>query len=58
MDPMGMHLIEACGKLLLLDKLLQRLHERGHRVLIFSQVRYVPGRERQLTDAPPPPPSA
>ena len=26
------------GKVVLLDKLLVRLHERGHRVLIFSQM--------------------
>lgn len=31
-------LIRGSGKLLLLDKLLCRLHETGHRVLIFSQM--------------------
>ena len=32
-------LIEQSGKLLFLDKLLVRLHEEGHRTLIFSQSR-------------------
>uniref|UniRef100_A0A8C5HU47 DNA helicase n=1 Tax=Gouania willdenowi TaxID=441366 RepID=A0A8C5HU47_GOUWI len=32
------HLIRSSGKLVLLDKLLLRLKERGHRVLIFSQM--------------------
>ncbi|XP_066448927.1 chromodomain-helicase-DNA-binding protein 2 isoform X3 [Eleutherodactylus coqui] len=31
-------LIRSSGKLILLDKLLTRLHERGNRVLIFSQM--------------------
>ena len=31
-------LIENSGKMLLLDKLLKRLHKEGHRVLLFSQV--------------------
>ena len=31
-------LIEVSGKVVLLDKLLPRLHERGHKVLIFSQM--------------------
>ncbi|XP_038068457.1 chromodomain-helicase-DNA-binding protein 1-like isoform X2 [Patiria miniata] len=30
--------VKMSGKLVLLDKLLFRLHERGHRVLIFSQM--------------------
>jgi SNF2 family DNA or RNA helicase len=30
-------LVEASGKLFLLDRLLQKLKEQGHRVLIFSQ---------------------
>ncbi|RHY28112.1 hypothetical protein DYB32_006249 [Aphanomyces invadans] len=30
-------LVTSCGKLVLLDKLLPRLREGGHRVLIFSQ---------------------
>ncbi|XP_064032288.1 chromodomain-helicase-DNA-binding protein 1 isoform X2 [Pogoniulus pusillus] len=33
------HLIRSSGKLILLDKLLIRLRERGNRVLIFSQMR-------------------
>jgi SWI/SNF-related matrix-associated actin-dependent regulator of chromatin subfamily A member 5 len=37
-DPLGVHVIDACGKLKLLDKLLSRLKQRGHRVLIFSQM--------------------
>ncbi|GJQ12734.1 hypothetical protein GpartN1_g4525.t1 [Galdieria partita] len=36
-DPLQ-SLIKASGKLILLDKLLLRLKERGHRVLIFSQM--------------------
>lgn len=32
------HLVDNCGKLLLLDKLLVRLKEQGSRVLIFSQM--------------------
>lgn len=39
LDPMGDHVITNCGKMVLLDKLMQRLHERGSRVLVFSQVR-------------------
>lgn len=31
------HLVENCGKMKLLDKLLHRLKEKGSRVLIFSQ---------------------
>ncbi|KAG9489112.1 hypothetical protein GDO78_005222 [Eleutherodactylus coqui] len=31
-------LIRSSGKLILLDKLMTRLHERGNRVLIFSQM--------------------
>ncbi|KAK2493956.1 hypothetical protein MC885_013317 [Smutsia gigantea] len=34
----GDHLIEASGKLHLLDKLLACLYSRGHRVLLFSQM--------------------
>ena len=33
-------LIKHSGKMALLDKLLRKLHEGGHRVLIFSQVRW------------------
>ena len=32
-------LVQASGKLEVLDKMLARLKETGHRVLIFSQVR-------------------
>ena len=31
-------LIESCGKLVLLDKLLPKLQSQGHKVLIFSQM--------------------
>ena len=31
------HLVKHSGKLVLLDKLLPRLKEQGHRVLLFSQ---------------------
>ncbi|KAF8796833.1 Chromodomain-helicase-DNA-binding protein 4 like protein [Argiope bruennichi] len=34
----GSSLIKACGKLLLLQKMLRKLNEEGHRVLIFSQM--------------------
>ena len=34
----GEHLIENSGKLILLDKLLNRLKEKGSRVLVFSQM--------------------
>ncbi|KAK6486794.1 chromodomain-helicase-DNA-binding protein 1-like [Huso huso] len=34
----GDHLIEASGKLHLLDTMLSFLHDRGHRVLLFSQM--------------------
>ena len=37
-DPLGSHLFENCGKMVLLDKLLKKMKERGHRVLIFSQM--------------------
>ncbi|CAL8068628.1 unnamed protein product [Calicophoron daubneyi] len=33
-----LHLVENCGKMVLLDKLLSRLKEQGSRVLIFSQM--------------------
>ncbi|XP_077989573.1 chromodomain-helicase-DNA-binding protein 1-like isoform X2 [Glandiceps talaboti] len=32
------HLISCSGKVYLLDKLLRRLYDKGHRVLIFSQM--------------------
>jgi len=38
LDPLGEHLIENCGKLNMVDKLLKRLKERGSRVLIFTQM--------------------
>lgn len=31
-------LIDSCGKMVLLDKLLPRLYKEGHKVLIFSQM--------------------
>jgi hypothetical protein len=31
-------LVEQCGKMQLLDKLLKKLRAGGHKVLIFSQV--------------------
>ncbi|XP_041464759.1 chromodomain-helicase-DNA-binding protein 2-like isoform X3 [Lytechinus variegatus] len=37
-DPDLKYIIRGSGKLVLLDKLLTRLQERGHRVLIFSQM--------------------
>ena len=38
LDPLGEHVVQNCGKLVLLDKLLVKLKARGHRVLIFSQM--------------------
>lgn len=38
LPPLGEHLVENCGKMVLLDKLLLRLKERGHRVLVFTQM--------------------
>ena len=38
LPPLGEHLVENCGKMVLLDKLLKRLHERGSRVLLFTQM--------------------
>jgi len=32
------HLINASGKLIIMDKMLEKLKEQGHRVLIFSQM--------------------
>ncbi|WOL06240.1 hypothetical protein Cni_G14972 [Canna indica] len=34
----GLHLIQASGKLIILDLLLQKLHAAGHRVLLFAQM--------------------
>jgi SNF2 family DNA or RNA helicase len=31
-------MIEASGKLMLLDKMLEKLRAKGHRALIFSQM--------------------
>ena len=40
--PEGEHLIEASGKLIILDRLLKKLYEEGnHKVLIFSQMTMV-----------------
>lgn len=38
LPPLGEHLVSNCGKMVLLDKLLKRLKERGHRVLLFTQM--------------------
>jgi SWI/SNF-related matrix-associated actin-dependent regulator of chromatin subfamily A member 5 len=38
MDPLGEHLVENCGKLFMVDKLLKKLKERGSRILIFTQM--------------------
>lgn len=38
LDPLGEHLVENCGKLSMVDKLLARLKARDHRVLIFTQM--------------------
>ncbi len=38
LPPLGEHLVENCGKMVLLDKLLIRLHRTGHRVLLFTQM--------------------
>uniref|UniRef100_A0A8C2W9L5 Chromodomain helicase DNA binding protein 1-like n=1 Tax=Cyclopterus lumpus TaxID=8103 RepID=A0A8C2W9L5_CYCLU len=35
---MGEHLVEASGKLCLLDSMLAYLHKGGHRILLFSQM--------------------
>ncbi|CAN0921812.1 Probable helicase CHR10 [Linum grandiflorum] len=34
----GEHLIQACGKLMILDHILRMLHASGHRVLLFAQM--------------------
>ncbi|CAK9146218.1 unnamed protein product [Ilex paraguariensis] len=34
----GEHLVQDCGKLIILDKLLKKLHDSGHRVLLFAQM--------------------
>mmetsp|Transcript_32033 Transcript_32033/g.77833 ORF Transcript_32033/g.77833 Transcript_32033/m.77833 type:complete len:1506 (-) Transcript_32033:63-4580(-) len=38
LDPLGEHLVENCGKLFMVDKLLKKLKERDSRVLIFTQM--------------------
>jgi SWI/SNF-related matrix-associated actin-dependent regulator of chromatin subfamily A member 5 len=38
LDPLGSHLVDNCGKMVLLEKLLAKMKIRGHRVLIFSQM--------------------
>eukprot|EP00986_Skeletonema_menzelii_P002857 scaffold833_cov145-Skeletonema_menzelii.AAC.17 len=38
LDPLGDHLIDNCGKLSMVDKLLKKLKENGSRVLIFTQM--------------------
>lgn len=38
LDPLGDHVIDNCGKMVLLDKLLKKLKQRGSRVLIFTQM--------------------
>ena len=38
LDPLGEHLVENCGKLNMVDKLLKKLKLRGSRVLIFTQM--------------------
>lgn len=38
LPPLGEHLVKNCGKMVLLDKLLTRLNELGHRVLLFTQM--------------------
>ena len=38
LDPLGDHLWLNCGKMVLLDKLLDRMHSKGHRVLLFTQM--------------------
>ena len=35
---LGEHLVEASGKLVLIDRLLTYLKARGHKVLLFSQM--------------------
>ncbi|KAF0693962.1 Aste57867_15116 [Aphanomyces stellatus] len=38
LPPLGEHVVDNCGKMILMDKLLKRLKQRGSRVLIFSQM--------------------
>ena len=39
--PPAEEMIEQCGKMALLDRLLKALRKKGHKVLIFSQVGHV-----------------
>lgn len=47
----GSSLVKSSGKLMLLQKMLKKLRDEGHRVLIFSQV----SRPRMAACPPPPP---
>ena len=38
LDPLGDHIVDNCGKMVLLDKLLVKLKARDNRALIFSQM--------------------
>lgn len=38
---LGDHLMEASGKLVLIDKLLEYLKSTGHKVLLFSQMTHM-----------------
>lgn len=38
---LGEHLIEASGKLILIDQLLNYLQSNGHKVLLFSQMTHM-----------------
>lgn len=38
LDPLGEHLVDNCGKLSMVDKLLKRLKQLDSRVLIFTQM--------------------
>ncbi|KAG7386000.1 hypothetical protein PHYPSEUDO_000855 [Phytophthora pseudosyringae] len=38
LDPLGDHVVENCGKMVLMDRLLKKLKQRGSRVLIFTQM--------------------
>ena len=41
LPPLGEHVVDACGKMKLLDKLMTKLKARGHRMLIFTQMTLV-----------------
>lgn len=38
---LGEHLVEASGKLILIDQLLNYLQSNGHKVLLFSQMTHM-----------------